>query len=216
MDAKKAEVVVAYIQESLGLMVSLFHEKGWKYFKNPLMVGVGVSFFFYYTIYSPANGSLRTMNAEAAAVQAQAQNASTFNTYKAEHIVLEGQLPFLQNKADWLTSVVSQACAAENINPEKITPPQENESLGTGSIQGSIQFTVSADYNTLGRLVAMIENNPKIVKITELSVSRNDHSGPGMLRADITLSTIFPKTRLGLQAPPPSAKPQQAPGAPVK
>ena len=203
MAAKKMDEIVAYVQESIGLMMSLFHEKGWKYFKNPLLVGVGLTFLFYTALYSPANDSMKSIDSQIAAIRAQAQNASSFNSYKSQHLELEGKLPFLQTKADWLTSIVTQACAAENnLSPEKISPPNENDNGNTGSVMGSIQFDVTLDFKTLGQLISRLENNPLLVKVTDLSVSKSDRGIPGLLHANITLATIFPKTRVGAQAPP--------------
>ena len=81
-----------------------------------------------------------------------------------------------------------------DIAPAHVVAQQENDVGNYMVVSRKVEATTT--YNILGKWVAEIENAPIFMRITEMSLQR-DNNSPGSVKVELILSTIFPRPGAG-------------------
>ncbi|MDD2773135.1 MAG: hypothetical protein PHP45_05500 [Elusimicrobiales bacterium] len=191
------------VKESALIAYSVYQEKGWKYFQNPVLICGGAALLIYFALGKPAAQGLNGKRAQIAAIRMLAQYTPSFNAYKSQLMSAEARFPPMKEKAEWLGSVISKACSAENVTPDRVSQPTESDS--ENMIQSSAAFDITLNIRTLGNILARIENNPQYVKITRVTIRKTERKDRlGLITATVEVSTIFPKNRISQQPAAPA------------
>lgn len=184
------EKIVAYFRSMGDDMLIIYGEKGVAPFKKPLMYAVPAILILYFLFYSPAAGRLKRARAEVVNKTMIAQYAEEYQASKLRMSGLQRKLPLVKDKDEWLSYVISNTAKKAGVSVDSQSAQRESE-VG-GYVVVSREVSTTTTYHVFGRWLADIENSPIFLRITELSISR-DENNPGNIKVTFTLSTIFPK-----------------------
>lgn len=184
------EKFVSYFRNMWDDVLIIYGEKGIAPFKKPLTFAVPVLLVLYFGFYSPAGGRLKRAKSEVANKTIIAQYAEEYETAKQRMTGLQRRLPLVKDKAEWLSYVISNTAKTAGISVDSQSAQRESE-VG-GYVVVSREVTTTTTYHVFGRWLAEIENSPIFLRITEMSLTR-DENNPGSVKVTVTLSTIFPK-----------------------
>jgi len=186
--SKYLKATVDLFRNSVKVITTVYREKGIKFFQLPLIIGLGGVFVLNIAVRKPLLTKIAMIKAQTVALEAQSQYASDYTGFKTTISSKVGNLPDFKDKDDWLNSIILAACQYVNVVP--------NSTSGVGEadageyLVSQMTFDVTVDYATLGKLCAFIENVPKFVRISNMTVNR---AALGKLDVSITLNTMFAK-----------------------
>ena len=181
---------VAYFRNMWDDVLIIYGEKGFAPFKKPLTFAAPVLLVLYFGFYSPAGGRLKKARGEVANKTIIAQYAEQYETSKQRLSSLQRKLPLLKDKDEWLSYIIGSSAKKVGISVDTQSAQRETE-VG-GYLVVSRDVSTSTTYHHFGRWMAEIENSPIFLRVTEMSLAR-DENNPGAVKVTFTLSTIFPK-----------------------
>lgn len=184
------EKSVAYFRNMWDDVLIIYGEKGIAPFKKPLTIALPTLLILYAGFYSPAAGRLKRAKSEVVNKTIIAQYAEEYETAKQRMTALQRKLPLVKDKAEWLSYVISSTAKKAGISVDSQSAQRESEVGGYVVVSREVSTTTS--YHIFGRWLAEIENSPIFLRITEMSVTR-DENNPGSVKVSVTLSTVFPK-----------------------
>lgn len=182
--------VISYFRNMIGDITIIYTEKGITPFKKPLFVALPVLLVIYVALYSPAGGRLSRARGDVGNMTLVAQHAEEYEGVKLRMAGLQRRLPLVKDKDEWLNFVISNSARKIGVSVDSQSAQRETE-VGNYLVV-SREITATTNYHIFGRWLAEIENSPIFLRITELSVHR-DEANPGTVKITFTLSTIFPK-----------------------
>lgn len=189
------------VREYSTLVINTFKDKGVKYFQLPLVVAIAVCVFSYTFLKKPASESLRRDLRQIDSVKAQIQHVGSFTPNKLKVEKFESRLPPFGEKGEWLRKQLIDICRAQGVTQQSASP--QSDALVGDYIVTDMSFVVRLSFEQLGELVAKIENNPQLLRITSLTVTR-DQAVLNVVTATFKVATVFvpPLTASG-EAPKP-------------
>lgn len=186
----KIEKIINFFKDSISEIQSIYAEKGIEPFKKPIMFSVPVFLIVYFGFYSPSVSKVNTLKEEVSRYELLGPLYSDYANYKNALSQHKKNLPLYKDKNEWLDYIIMTNCRKSGISPESIGAQTESELTG-GFVIASKDVSIVADYFTVGKLVADIENSQIFVKITELTLKK----GPqlGTVSAQFKIATVFVK-----------------------
>ena len=144
----------------------------------------------YVALYSPAGSRLARARGDVTNMTLVAQHAEEYEGVKLRMSGLQRRLPLVKDKDEWLNFVISNSARKIGVSVDSQSAQREAE-VGNYLVV-SREITATTTYHIFGSWLAEIENSPIFLRITELSMHR-DENNPGTVKVTFTLSTIFPK-----------------------
>lgn len=181
---------VSYFRGMWDDVLIIYGEKGIAPFKKPLTFALPTLLVLYFGFYGPASNRLRKARNEASNMAVVAQYAEQYESVKHRVGGLQRRLPHVKDKDEWLSFVISNSARKAGVSVDSQSAQRESE-VGNYLVV-SREVSANTSYHLFGAWLAEIENSPIFLRVTELSLARND-GAPGTVKATFTLSTIFPK-----------------------
>jgi len=181
------------VKEMADSILIIYAEKGMEPFKKPLTTAGAVLLAIYVMIYSPISGRVNRAQLEVQNMKVVSQYAGDYESAKMRQYGLQLRLPRNDKDAkdEWLKRIINDSARKVGIAVDSLGAQRENE-IGNYVVV-SRDVTATLSYSVFGKWLAEIENSPIFLRITTLSLSRNEAT-PGSLKVQFTLSTIFPRT----------------------
>jgi len=181
---------LSYFRSMWDDILIIYGEKGFAPFKKPVIYAAPVLLVLYFGFYGPAGGRLSRARAEVTNMTVVSQYAEQYETAKGRIGLLQRKLPLVKDKDEWLSYVISSTAKKAGVSVDSQSAQRESE-VG-GYLVVSREISTTTTYHVFGRWLAEIENSPIFLRITELSVTRDENS-PGNVKVSFILSTVFPK-----------------------
>lgn len=181
------------VKEMADSILIIYAEKGMEPFKKPLTTAGAVLLAIYVLIYSPITGRVNRAQLEVQNMKVVSQYAGDYESAKMRQYGLQLRLPRNDKDAkdEWLKRIINDSARKVGVAVDSLGAQRENEIGNYVVVSRDVTATIS--YAVFGKWLAEIENSPIFLRITTLSLSRNDAT-PGSLKVQFTLSTIFPRT----------------------
>lgn len=182
--------IISFLKSSVSEIQSIYAEKGVEPFKKPLIVSVPMFLAVYFGFYSPSGTKLSMARDELARYELMAPFYEDYVNYKNSSAQYKKNLPAYKDKAEWLDYIIRSNSQKNGITPDTIGSQTESEITG-GFILAYREVSIRADYQTIGKLVADIENSPVFVKISEFNLKKDAELG--VVVAQFKVATVFVK-----------------------
>lgn len=182
--------IISFFKDSVSDLQSIYAEKGIEPFKKPLAVSIPVFLAVYFGFYSPSGTKLMMARDELARYELLSPFYTDYIGYKNAAAQYKKNLPLYKDKDEWLDYIIRTNSQKNGITPDTISSQTESELTG-GFVLATREVTIRADYDTIGKLIADIENSPIFVKITEFDLKKD--SELGVVSAQFKISTVFVK-----------------------
>lgn len=182
--------VLSAARNSIYEIRAIYAEKGMEPFKKPLMMALPIFLVVYFGFYAPSGSKLSQAKDELARYELIAPFYDDYVNYKNSAAQYKKKLPLYKDKAEWLDYIIRSSSQKNAITPETIGAQTESEISG-GFLLASRSVSIRADYQTIGKLIADIENSPIFVKVTELNLKKDAQLG--VVLAEFKVATVFIK-----------------------
>lgn len=187
------------IRDYSTLVVNTFKDKGVKYFQLPLVVALFVLVFSFSFLKKPAGEAVRRDNRKIDSLKAQIKNVGNFTPNKLKMQRYESRLPPVGEKGEWLRTQLLNICRAQGVVPRSASP--QSDALVGDYVVSDMTLVVGMPFQTLGELVAKIESNPKLLRVTSLVVTR-DQLTTDFVTATLKVATVFSTSSSSTEAAP--------------
>ncbi len=168
----------------------IYGEKGIAPFKRPLVIAVPTLFILYMMVYSPITDRLSKTSKSVVGMRLVAQYAEEYEGAKNRIAGLQRRLPLAKDKSEWLTYVINNSARNVGVSVDSVGAQKETEVSGYLVVARDVQTVTT--YHQFGKWIAEIENSPIFLRITEVSLQR-DENIRGSVKVSFTLSTVFPR-----------------------
>ncbi len=186
----KIEKIISFFKNSISEIQATYAEKGIEPFKKPIMYSVPIFLVIYFGFYSPSINKVSTLKDEIARYELLAPLYGDYTNYKNSLSQYKKNLPLYKDKDEWLDYIITTNCKKNGVSPQSIGAQIESELTG-GFVLASKDISIEADYFTVGKLVADMENSQIFVKITELNLKKG--SVLGTVSVQFKIATVFIK-----------------------
>lgn len=171
-----------------------------------LVIPVGAWWF----VLRPISRSNSAMLAQIATKQAKLRELNkatgTIGDLKAEIASLEKAIAFFQSKLpsekeiDKVLNEVSLLAEANQLATKKVrTMGRSNEksllSAGAPQSEQPIEMVLEGDFGGFYGFLQAIENQPRIMRITQMTLKKPEKAAQGVVRAEISMSVFFERDR---------------------
>jgi hypothetical protein len=180
----------ARLKDMRDTILMIYFEKGLEPFKKPLLISASVLLLLYWFVYSPLRSRASVKAAELEKWETIAAHYSDYDDAAGRMAAYRSRLPLLKDKEDWLNFILTSTAKPYGIAFDSLSAQTEIE-VGNFLLV-SRAVTVSTTYAKFGRWLADIENTQILLRVTEVDIAKSP-GRIGYIRADIKLSTIFPK-----------------------
>jgi type II secretory pathway component PulM len=181
---------LSYFKSMWDDILIIYGEKGFAPFKKPVTFAAPVLLVLYFGFYGPAGERLARARGNVTNMAVVAEYAEQYETAKQRMALLQRKLPLVKDKDEWLSYVISSTAKKTGVSVDSQSAQRESE-VG-GYLVVSREISTTTTYHGFGRWLAEIENSPIFLRVTELSVSR-DENNPGNVKVTFILSTVFPR-----------------------
>lgn len=182
--------IISFLKNSVSELQGIYAEKGIEPFKKPLIVALPMFLAVYFGFYSPSGAKLSAAKDELARYELMAPFYDDYISYKNSSAQYKKNLPLYKDKGEWLDYIIRSNSQKNGITPDSIGAQTETDVTG-GFLLATRVVSIRADYQTIGKLVADIENSPVFVKITELNLKKDAELG--VVVAEFKVATVFAK-----------------------
>lgn len=180
--------ILEAVQQEFSFVNSTIKDKGAQRFSRPLAVAAIAVVGAYWLVYAPPGKKLADLDKKLTTAKATAKFADEYKDVRARLYAIYAVLPGFG--AASLTANVVEACKLENIIPDGIDPPQEQEAPGL-SIQ-SVTVKMTEPYEKIAAWLLRLEANRPLMHISSLELRKK---GLGKTEATVVVTTIVPKVR---------------------
>lgn len=184
------EKVKAYFKEMYANVLIIYGEKGFAPFKRPVTIAGPTLLVLYVAVYSPITAKLSKTLRSIDNMVVIAQHAEQYESAKVRMRGMQSRLPLVKDKDEWLSYVINNTARNAGVPVDSLSAQRESEVGSYLVVSREVQTTTT--YHTFGKWLAEIENSPIFLRVTELSLSR-DENNRGSVKVTFTLSTVFPK-----------------------
>ena len=190
------EKIQSAVKEMADSILIIYGEKGFAPFKTPLIIAVPSLLVLYLLVYNPISDKLRRYKAEAQNMTVVARYAGDYEAAKTKMSAYQRKLPLVKDKDDWLNYLITNTARNAGVSVDSLGAQRESE-VGNYLVVSRV-VTATTNYGVFGTWLAEIENSPIFLRITEMSMQRDENTR-GAVKVTFTLSTVFPRQGGGVR-----------------
>lgn len=188
------EKAKSYVRNLYANILMIYGEKGIAPFKRPLTIAAPTLLVLYVAVYSPISSNLSRTTRSISGMTVVSQYAEQYESAKMRVQGLHRRLPLVKDKGEWLNYVINNSARNLGVQVDSLSAQRETEVGSYVLVSREVQTTTT--YSMFGKWMAEIENSPIFLRITELTLQR-DENNPGSVKVTFTLSTVFPRFGAG-------------------
>lgn len=184
---KKGTAVIDNIKKGFNSISLVLNDGKAKILARPLILAVIVCGGLYYS-----NGILKekisSVQRELQTERSKKEKIARYDTVKKEVREMEAMLPDISQKDDWLYGQAIETLKVYGGTADFDGMPSETQE--GDFLHSSLKVKAKISFEVLGKLLADFENKAKVVKVSEVSVLK-DEKELGENNVNMTINTVF-------------------------
>jgi hypothetical protein len=180
--------IINMLKENINNIHILIQDRNYKPFWRPILVII-VVFVLINLWNSSAQDQVAEVKRKIEAQQAEFENEKEYKAAKTKYQNLLAQLPPVAQKNEWILLQVESIVNLRGLRGSVNYVKGPSSTFGILEISTAV-ITGKLNYKQIGLLVESIENNPQFLRISNISLERQD-SALGQIKVKIDVYTAF-------------------------